>query len=202
MSTNRKLYLTPAQYLAVERKQKDKSEYWNGELYAMARASERHNLITTNVVIELGTQLRGQSCKVYPSHMRVQIKATGLYTYPDVVVVCGKPQFEDEENDTLLNPSVIVEVLSKSTETYGRDKKFENYRTLDSLTEYVMIAQDRVHVEHYVRQPDNQWLLSEAKDLQNVVELPTISCTLVLADVYDKVDLQPRSKVLRENGEG
>ena len=201
MSANPKPYLTPAEYLAGERKREYKSEYWNGELYAMAGASERHNLITTNVVIELGTQLRGRSCKVYPSDMRVQIKVTGLYTYPDVVVVCGKPRFEDEDNDTLLNPTVLVEVLSKSTETYDRGKKFENYRTLDSLTEYVMIAQDRVHVEHYVRQLDNQWLLSEAKALQDVIELPTIQCTLALADVYDKVDLQPRSKVLRESSE-
>jgi Uma2 family endonuclease len=201
VSTNPKLYLTPAEYLAVERKQKYKSAYWNGELYAMAGASEGHNLITANVIAELGMQLRGRSCKVYPSAMRVQIKATGLYTYPDVVVVCGKPQFEDEEADTLLNPTVVVEVLSKSTETYDRGKKFENYRTLDSLTEYVMIAQDRVHVEHYVRQQDNQWLLSETKELQDVIELPTIQCTLTLIDVYDKVDFQPRSRVLRESSE-
>ena len=184
MSTNPQFYLTPAEYLVGERKRKYKSEYWHGELYAMAGASERHNLISANVVATFHAQLRGRSCKVYPSGMRVQIKATGLYPYPDVVIVCGKPQFEDEENGTLLNPTVIVEVLFKSTETYDRGKKFENYRTLGSLTEYVMTAQDRVHVEHYVRQPDNQWLLSEAKDLQNVVELPTISCTLVLASAH------------------
>lgn len=201
MSANPKLYLTPAEYLAAERKREVKSEYWNGELYAMAGASERHNLISANVVAGLHTQLRGRSCKVYPSDMRVQIKATGLYTYPDVVVVCGKPQFEDEDNDTLLNPTLIVEVLSKSTETYDRGKKFENYRTLDSLTEYVMIAQDRVHLEHYVRQPDSQWLLSEAKALQDVIKLPTIQCTLALADVYDKVDIQTRPNVLRESSE-
>jgi Uma2 family endonuclease len=197
-----KIYLTPAEYLALERKHEYKSEYWNGELYAMAGASERHNLITANVVIELGTQLRGRSCKVYPNDMRVKVSVTGLYTYPDVVVVCGKPQFEDEDHDTLLNPTVIVEVLSKSTETYDRGRKFENYRALDSLSEYVMIAQDRVHIEHYVRQPDNQWLLSEAKELQDVIDLPTIQCTLALADVYDKVDIQSRPKVLRESSEG
>lgn len=202
MSANPKIYVTPAEYLATERKREFKSEYWRGELYAMAGASEHHNLITTNVVAGLHTQLRGRSCKVYPSDMRVKVSVTGLYTYPDVVAVCGKAQFEDEDNDTLLNPTMVVEVLSKSTETYDRGRKFENYRTLDSLTEYVMIAQDRAHVEHYVRQPDNQWLLSEAKDLTNVIELPTIQCTLALVDVYDKVDLQARSKVLRENGEG
>lgn len=134
--------------------------------------------------------------------MRVKIPAMGLYTYPDVVVVCGKPQFEDEENDTLLNPTVIVEVLSKSTENYDRGRKFENYRRLESLTEYLLIAQDRPYIEHYMRQADNQWLLSETKELQDVIELPTIECKLALADVYDKVDFQSRPRVLRESDEG
>lgn len=201
MSANAKIYITPREYLINERKRDFKSEYWNGELYAMAGASERHNLITANVVADFHTQLRKRSCKVYPSDMRVKIPAMGLYTYPDVVVVCGKPQFEDEENDTLLNPTVVVEVLSKSTENYDRGRKFENYRRLDSLTEYLLIAQDRAYIEHYVRQGDNQWLLSETKELQDVIELPTIECKLALADVYDKVDFQSRPRTLRENDE-
>ena len=202
MSANPQTYVTPVEYLTGERKREFKSEYWNGEVYAMAGASERHNLITANVVIELGTQLRRRSCKIYPSDMRVKIPAMGLYTYPDVVVVCGKPQFEDEENDTLLNPTVIVEVLSKSTENYDRGRKFENYRRLESLTEYLLIAQYRPYIEHYMRQADNQWLLSETKELQDVIELPTIECKLALADVYDKVDFQSRPRVLRESDEG
>ncbi len=199
MSAQPKIYLTPAEYLAFERTQEYKSEYWAGQVLAMAGASERHNLIETNVIIALGSQLRGKSCKVYPSDMRVKVPATGLYTYPDVTVMCGKAQFEDIDRDTLLNPTVIVEILSKSTENYDRGKKFQNYRTLESLTEYVLIAQDAVHIEHYIRQPDNQWLLSEAKDLSAVVDLPTIQCTLALIDVYDKVDIEPP---LNLNGHG
>ena len=132
--------------------------------------------------------------------MRVKIPATGLYTYPDVTVMCGKAQFEDLDRDTLLNPTVIVEILSKSTEGYDRGKKFQNYRMLESLTEYILIAQDAVHIEHYVRQPDNQWLLSEVKDLSAVVELPTIQCTLALIDVYDKVDFELSPNLNGHNG--
>jgi len=200
MAAQPQIRLTPAEYLAFERKCEFKSEYWAGQVFAMAGASERHNLIETNVIIALGSQLRGKSCKVYPSDMRVKVPATDLYTYPDVTIVCGKAQFDDVERDTLLNPTVIVEILSKSTENYDRGKKFQNYRTLESLTEYVLIAQDAVHIEHYVRQSDNQWLLSEAKDLSAVVELPTIQCTLALIDVYDKVEIEPPSGLNGHNG--
>jgi Uma2 family endonuclease len=200
MSAHPKIYLTPAEYLAFERKCESKNEYWAGQVFAMAEASERHNLIETNVVSALHTQLRGRSCKVYPSDMRIKIPATGLYTYPDVTVMCDKAQFEDIDRDTLLNPTVIVEILSKSTENYDRGKKFQNYRTLESLTEYILIAQDAVHIEHYIRQSDNQWLLSEAKDLSAVVELPTIQCTLALIDVYDKVDIEPPAGLNGHNG--
>jgi len=200
MAAQPQIRLTPAEYLAFERKCEFKNEYWAGQVLAMAGASERHNLIETNVIIALGSQLRGKSCKVYPSDMRVKVPATDLYTYPDVTIVCGKAQFDDVERDTLLNPTVIVEILSKSTENYDRGKKFQNYRTLESLTEYVLIAQDAVHIEHYVRQSDNQWLLSEAKDLSAVVELPTIQCTLALIDVYDKVEIEPPSGLNGHNG--
>jgi len=202
MSAQLKIYLTEAEYLAFERKQEYKSEYWAGQVFAMAGASERHNLIETNVISALHTQLRGRSCKVYSSDMRVRIDATGLYTYPDVTVMCGKAQFSDDHRDTLLNPGVIVEILSKSTETYDRGKKFQNYRTVESLREYILIEQDSVHIEHYVRQPNNQWLLSEAKGLSTGVDLPTIQCTLALSDVYDKVDLEPPSNLVNgANGE-
>jgi len=200
MSAQPQIRLTPAEYLAFERTQEYKSEYWAGQVFAMAGASERHNLIETNVISALHTQLRGRSCKVYPSNMRIKVPATGLYTYPDVTVMCGKAQFDDMERDTLLNPTIIVEILSKSTEGYDRGKKFQNYRTLESLTEYILIAQDAVHIEHYIRQPDNQWLLSEAKDLSAVLDLPTIQCTLALGDVYDKVDFEPPPNLNGHNG--
>jgi Uma2 family endonuclease len=190
MSALPKMY-SPQEYLALERKSSYKSEYWDGEIFAMAGASERHNLISLNVGAELRTQLRGRNCRVYPSDMRVRIPATGLYTYPAIIVVCGKPQFEDREQDTLLNPTLIVEVLSASTENYDRGRKFQNYRSLASLTEYLLIAQDEVHLEHYLRRPDQQWLLTETQDRQGTLHLPTIECTLAVAEVYDKVEIEP-----------
>jgi Uma2 family endonuclease len=121
--------------------------------------------------------------------MRVKISPTGLYTYPDVTVVCGEAQFEDTQQDTLLNPTLIVEVLSESTEAYDRGGKFAHYRKLASLMEYVLIAQTKPHVEHYVRQPDNRWLLAEADSLHQTLHLPSIDCHLALAEVYDKVSI-------------
>ena len=179
---------TVAEYLALERKAEYKSEYLAGEIFAMSGASERHNLITLNVAAALHAQFRGRLCRAYTNDMRVKVSPTGLYTYPDVVALCGEPQFDDEHRDTLLNPTVIIEVLSPSTEAYDRGGKFGHYRKLDSLQEYLLVSQEEPHLEHYVRQSDNQWLLSEASSLQDIVQLPSISCTLVLAEVYEKVE--------------
>ncbi|TMA53915.1 MAG: Uma2 family endonuclease [Deltaproteobacteria bacterium] len=189
MSSQPQPRYTPQEYLALERKAEHRSEYFAGEIFAMSGASERHNLIALNVAASLHAQFRNRSYKVYASDMRVKVSATGLYTYPDVVALCGEPQFDDEQKDTLLNPTVIIEVLSPSTEAYDRGDKFGHYRKLASLAEYVLISQDKPHVEHYVRQPDNQWLLSEASSLQDSVQLPSINCTLVLAEIYEKVEL-------------
>jgi Uma2 family endonuclease len=183
-----KSYIPPEQYLTWERRQETKHEYWNGQIYAMAGASERHNLISLNVGAELRTKLRGRGCRVYPGDLRIRVPATGLYTYADVVVVCGKPQFDDSELDTLLNPTLIVEVLSKSTESYDRGTKFQNYRSLNSLMEYILIDQNGYYVEHYVRQAQGQWLFSEVKGAEGILHLPTIDCTLALTDVYDQVE--------------
>lgn len=186
-----KVYFTPNEYLAWERKQETKHEYWAGEVYAMAGASESHNLISANIVAGLHTQLRGLGCRVYPGDIRIRIPATGLYTYADVTVVCGRPQFDDSEQDTLLNPTLIVEVLSHSTESYDRGTKFQNYRSLASLTDYLLVAQDRPQVEHYARQNDNQWLLTEVTGLEGNDRLPSLGCTIALADVYDLVEFPP-----------
>jgi Uma2 family endonuclease len=188
MSALPKAYLTPQQYLAWERQQETKHEYWNGQVYAMAGASERHNLISANVLAGLHLQLRGRGCRVYPGDLRIRIPATGLYTYADVVVVCGKPQFDDSELDTLLNPTLIVEVLSRSTESYDRGTKFQNYRSLDSLMEYVLIDQSGYYIEHFVRQAEGQWLFSEVKGAEGVLHLPTLDCALPLAEVYAQVE--------------
>ena len=181
-------YLTAEEYLARERRAEIKSEYFNGRVFAMAGASETHNLIVANVLASLVSQLKGRPCKAYASDMRVRVSSTGLYTYPDVSVVCGQARFEDRHQDTLLNPTIIVEVLSPSTESYDRGAKFEHYRTLESLTDYLLIAQDRAAIEHYTRLSDGRWLLSTGSGLEATMMIPSIEGELRLADVYDKVD--------------
>jgi Uma2 family endonuclease len=189
MSSQTQKHYTPEEYLALERRAECKSEYYAGEIFAMAGASRWHNLIVTNVLRELSLQLKGCPCTTYPSDMRVKVSPIGLYTYPDVTVVCGEAQFEDNQQDTLLNPTLIVEVLSESTEAYDRGGKFAHYRKLPSLMEYILITQTKPHIEQYVRQPDNRWLLAEADSLSDAVHLPSIDCHLALAEVYDKVDI-------------
>ena len=189
MSAQPKIYVMAQEYLAIERQAKYKSEYFDGQIFAMSGASKQHNLIVANVLGELHAQLKKRPCTVYPSDMRLKVSPTGLYTYPDVSVVCGEAEFDDEQQDTLLNPIIIVEILSKSTEGYDRGEKFEHYRKLDSLVEYILIAQDKHHIEHYVRQPNHQWLLTETDSLQEIIQLPSIGCQLALVDVYDKVKI-------------
>ncbi len=180
-------YITPEDYITRERKAKYKSEYFAGEIFAMSGASEAHNLIAGNVFAELHTQFKKRSCKVYNNDMRVKVSSTGLYTYPDIVALCNKPRFDDEQKDTLLNPTVIIEVLSDSTANYDRGIKFKHYRSLDSLQEYLLIAQDEYYIEHYVRQINNQWILLEINNLQATIKLTSIDCSLALPEVYDKV---------------
>lgn len=187
MTSETKPTYTPQEYLAIERGGQQKNEYFNGEIFAMGGASERHNLIVVNVIASLHGQIRNKPCKVYSSDMRVKISQTGLYTYPDIVALCGETKFDDEQQDTLLNPQIIIEVLSKSTEGYDRGEKFAHYRKIASLMEYVLISQDKNHIEHYMRQPDNQWLMSEISEPQERCELPSLQCTLLIRDVYDKI---------------
>lgn len=185
MASDPRPRISPEEYLALERHSEERSEYLNGEIFAMTGASRRHNRITLNLAIALDPLLRDKGCEVYASDMRVKVSATGLYTYPDVIVVCGEPRFEDAEVDTLLNPKVIFEVLSSSTEAYDRGKKAEHFRTLASLAEYVLVSQDRVHVEHYLHL-SHGWLLTEADRPEDVIELSSVEARLTLADIYDR----------------
>jgi Uma2 family endonuclease len=187
MAVHSKPYLSPEQYLAIERAAEERSEYLDGEMVAMTGGSRNHGLIVGNLVRELGSQLRDQPCEVYPTDLRVRVSPTGLYTYPDVVVACGEPRFEDEQLDTLLNPTVILEVLSPTTESYDRGRKFEHYRTLDSLAEYLLVSQDRPRIERFLRQDDGLWLFGDAAGLAAALVLPSIGCELRLAEVYAKV---------------
>jgi Uma2 family endonuclease len=188
MSSQRKTLLSPEEYLALERKSEIKHEYFAGEVFAMVGASRRHNLITANIIRILGNQLLTRPCNVYPSDMRVKVSATGKYTYPDVVAACEEEKFDDAENDTLLNPVVIIEVLSESTEAYDRGKKFEQYQAIESLTEYLLVAQDPYRIEQFVRQGSREWRYSEYHDAEDMVRLTAIGCELAVKDVYAKVE--------------
>jgi Uma2 family endonuclease len=187
MTSQPKTYLTREEYLAIERKSEFRSEYFDGDMVAMTGASRRHNLIAINIAGELRQQLKGKPCELYANDMRVKVTATGLYTYPDVVVVCGEPRFEDDYVDTLLNPTLIVEVLSPSTELYDRSKKSGHYRTIETLTEYLLVAQDEYKIEQYVRGDDGRWILSDTKGVDSLVRLESVGSTLPLSEVYDRV---------------
>jgi len=197
MSTARKQLLTPAEYLAQERRATSKSEFYQGETFGMAGASREHNLIVGHLVGEVRNQLKTLDCEVYPSEMRVRVTATGLYTYPDVTLVCGTPEFEDEHRDTLLNPTALVEVLSDSTEAYDRGVKSEPYRKLPSLKEYLLIAQDRPHVEQYVRQTESGWLLREVAETDGSICLDSAPIILPMSEIYRQVTWNEKTPGLR-----
>jgi len=189
MTTEPLQSLSPSDFLAFEREAPTKHEYVAGGVVAMTGASERHNLIVANLVIEIGIQLRDRPCRVYPSDLRVSVSVSGPFYYPDVDALCEEPRFLDDENDTLVNPGVLVEVLSPSTEAFVRGPKFSDYRTIDSLQEVVLVSQDAMRIEHFARREAGHWLLSDHASAESVVELTTLGCRLELARVYDKTGL-------------
>lgn len=179
--------MTEGEYLAFERASETKHEYLDGQVYAMAGASVKHGRIIQNTSGSLYNQLRGGPCEAITNDLRVRISATQLNTYPDIVVVCGEPQLTDEHLDTLLNPTVLIEVLSPSTETYDRSTKWLHYQRIESLQEYVLIAQDTPRIDHYAREDGATWRYSATIGLESSVELPAIGCSLALAEVYENV---------------
>jgi Uma2 family endonuclease len=187
MSTQPKTLLSPEEYLAIERKAEYKSEYYDGVMYAMAGVQRAHNRIAWNLYNELGSCFRSRPCEGFTSDMRVRSVAHH-YTYPDASALCGEPMFLDGAVDTLLNPSLIVEVLSPSTEAYDRGRKFELYQSISSLREYLLLAADRVHADLYTRQGSGLWLRSSGGAPEDVVTLESVGCKLKLADLYDKVE--------------
>ena len=178
-------------YLQQERTAEAKSEYLNGEVFAMAGASRRHNQITSNLVVSLGGQLAERDCSVLASDMKVRTAAREVdkYSYPDVVVACDDEQYEDEEEDVLLNPRMIIEVLSKSTEAYDRGLKFFHYQLIPSLQDYLLVTQHYCRIEHYRRRDDKQWVYSEFHAMTDELELSGLGCRLKVADVYRRVKL-------------
>ena len=184
-------YLTQQEYITLERKaipdaDTVRSEYMNGEIIAMSGASLAHNLITGNVFANLYIRLRGSGCLAFANEMRVSIPSVNSYFYPDVSVVCEEPRFQDDVFDTLLNPIVVVEVLSPSTEAYDRGDKFAHYRQLTSLQEYILVSQDKVRVDHYVRHAA-QWILTDFQELDQQLPLTSIQCELPLQEIYERV---------------
>jgi Uma2 family endonuclease len=188
MATQPRHFVTPEEYLIRERLAETKSEYYQGEIFAMAGASEEHKLIATNLVISLGTSLRGRQCRVYSSDMRVLVSETGLYTYPDVLVVRGTPTLAEQTDDILTNPVLIVEVLSEATKDYDLGRKFHQYMHIPSLQEYLTVSQTEMLIHQHVRQPDNSWLIRELVPSNGKVPVQCLKVELDFADVYAQVE--------------
>ncbi len=191
MSALQESSITPEQYLEIEFLADHKSEYFAGQMYAMAGALPAHVLLVTNLVAELGVQLRRRPCGVYSTDLKVHVSETGLFTYPDVIVVCGELELLGKRKDILLNPTVIIEVLSDSTELYDRTSKFEHYRRLKSLQIYLLVSQKAMRIELYERQANDRWLLTVSEGEAGMLEITSIGCTLANADIYSKVALEP-----------
>ncbi len=179
--------MTESEYLEMERNSDVKHEFYQGEMFAMAGAKKAHNAISVNILIEIGNQMKDRPCFVFGSDMRVQVSTNGLYTYPDIVAVCGEEKYLDHTEDTLLNPSLIIEVLSDSTENYDRGKKFALYRGLDSLKEYVLVSSEYRKVEIFRKNAAGEWVLSDVNEDEPAV-LESVGCSLLLNDIYNKVE--------------
>ncbi len=191
MQPEPKPHLSPVEYLALDREAEERSEYLDGEMFSMAGGSREHALIAANLVGELRGQVRHRPCEVYGSDMRVLVEASGLYTYPDLSVVCGEPIFgPDGRRDILRNPTLLIEVLSPSSEAYDRGKKFEHYRAIPSFREYLLVSQERPLVDRFLRQESGIWLFSTAGGLDAKVELSSIGARLALSEVYAKVSFE------------
>ena len=183
--------LSEAEYLRIERQAEFRSEFFKGEMFAMAGGTRAHSLIATNLLRELSSRLKSTDCVAYNTDLRVKIEATGLYTYPDVSVVCGEQRFLDEKEDVLLNPTVIIEVLSDSTEAYDRGKKFEHYRQIPTFREYLLVSQKEPRIEQFIRQPSGEWTLKEAAGLSAEIKLPSLGVVLAHSEVFAKVQFTP-----------
>ena len=192
LATIQKFY-SDEEYLAFEREAEEKHELIDGEIVAMAGASREHNLIGVNVSSELHFRLKGKNCEIYANDMRVRMKS-GHYGYPDVVVVCDKPNFADDEFDVLLNPLVVVEVLSKSTRFRDKTEKLKTYQKMESIREILLIEQTEPRIEHYIKQTPNQWLLRIYENLGEMIVLESLKCELPVAEIYAQIEFEKESE--------
>lgn len=190
-------WISPEEYLNIERRATSRSEYLNGEMFAMAGATRQHNRISSNLVSDINQHIKSRDCNVYSSDLRVHVPSTGYFTYPDIVITCGKEEFTDAHNDILVNPLVIMEILSDSTVSIDRGKKFEQYRELASFVEYLLIEQRTPHIEQYILHDSQEWRYRDIHGIDEQVTIQAIDCTLLLRDIYHKVELLPRPAHLR-----
>lgn len=191
-------YFTPEEYLEIEHSADHKSEYYDGQIYAMAGGSKRHNLIGSNIIRELGTKLKSKPCHVFNSDQKIFVNDYELYTYPDASVVCGPMSFDAPDPDIVTNPILIVEVLSESTAGYDRGKKFEFYRSITTFREYLLVDQDRVYIEHFHQDPANKWILTVYNKSEDTLSLPSLAIDLSVAEIYDKISWPEKQKSLEK----
>lgn len=188
--------ITPEQYLEIERAADTRHDYFEGQMFAIAGGLPQHATIILNLGSEMRAGLKGRPCTVMPRDVRTRVSPEGLYTYPDLVVVWGDMKFTDERRDTITNPVLVVEVLSKGTEAYDRGFKFAQYRTIETLQEYVLVWQAQARVEVFRRQANGQWLLSDFVGMDAVCQFESIDCRVAVAEIYDKVTLgEPDGRV-------
>lgn len=183
----KKEFPTDAEYLDAEREAFEKSEFINSRIVAMAGASEKHNVISTNLLVEIGVQTKNSKCFPFSSDMRVKAKR-GNYYYPDIVVVCGERKFEDNKKDVLLNPTVVIEILSKSTRLKDRNEKLDSYMSLESLTDYVLVEQDEMRVEHFIKKSEKESTARLLNENADRLVLESIKTQITLAEIYREVE--------------
>lgn len=183
-------YISPEEYLEQEMAAVEKHEYYRGEVFGMRGASREHNEIYSNIFTDIGSKLKGKGCKPYGSDFRVHIPKNTLYTYPDIIIICGDPELIDEKFGTVTNPSVIFELLSHSTRNYYKGEKFTLYRDIGSLKEYILVDTERIHVEKHIRREDNSWVLTDYRSLDEFFTIETVQVSLLLKDVYDGVTFE------------
>ena len=199
VSTQPKVRITPEEYLALERKAETRSEYLDGEMFPMPGVTLQHVRIVVNLLVYLNTQFRDRPFEALGPELRLKVSPTGLYTYPDVMILGSDAKSEDTHNDTMLDPCVIFEVLSDSTESYDRGKKFAHYRSLDSLKEYFLVSQKEFRVERFARQEEGNWLYSEVTDPKGAIEIASAACRLQISQIYERVRFEDSSDLTSEN---
>ena len=188
MASNPISRLTEEQYLAIERTAEFKSEFLDGEVFAMSGVSLQHTRLEVNLLAALSNRLRGTGCEVLASNMRVRVGQSGMYTYPDICVVRGKPALADDHQDNLVNPIALFEILSPSTEKYDRGLKFQSYRTIESLKDYILVDQNKIRIEHYTRQTGNTWTLRDYQHPDEELRIDAIDVSIPLNEIYERVE--------------